>query len=109
MKIDLFRNKEIPEGENPYERKINSLEAYDYIKSHIEFNLEMNTWICIDEIFSDIWNNKIGLGGSFYWNEIEAEVLEEFKKHKILLPDNYVKTVVHLILEFIEQTGGIIG
>ena len=57
MKIDLFRNKEIPEGENPYERKINSLEAYDYIKSHIEFNLKMNTWICIDKIFSEIWNS----------------------------------------------------
>jgi len=108
MKIDLFRNKEIPEGENPYERKINSLEAYDYIKSHIEFNLKMNTWICIDKIFSEIWNSKIGLGGSFYWDEIEDDVLFKFKKHRILLPDNYLKTVVHLILEYIEQIGGIL-
>ena len=108
MKIDLFRNKEIPEGENPYERKINSLEAYDYIKSHIEFNLEMNTWICIDKIFSEIWNDKIGLGGSFYWDEIEEKVLFEFKKQKILFPDNYVKTIVSLMLEYIKQIGDIL-
>jgi hypothetical protein len=68
----------------------------------------MNTWTCIDKIFSEIWNSKIGLGGSFYWDEIEEAVLEEFKEHKILLPDNYVKTVVHLILEYIEQIGGIL-
>ena len=108
MKIDLFRNKEIPEGVNPYDKKINSIEVYDYIKSHIEFDLTENTWICIDNIFSELWNSKIGLGGSFYWDEIEEEVLLEFKKHKILLPDNDVKTVVHLILEYIEQIGGII-
>ena len=36
------------------------------------------------------------------------QVLFEFKKHRILLPDNYVKTVVHLILEYIEQIGGML-
>jgi len=108
MKIDLFRNKEILEGVNPYDKKINSIEVYDYIKSHIEFDLTEKTWICIDNIFSEIWNSKIGLGGSFYWNEIEEEVLLKFKKLRILLPDNYVKTVVHLILEYIEQIGGIL-
>jgi hypothetical protein len=108
MRIDLFRNKEIPEGENPYEKKINSIEAYNYILSHIEFNLTKQTWICIDNIFSEIWNSKIGLGGSFYWEDIEEEVLLEFKKQRILLPDNDVKTVVHLILEYIELIGGIL-
>jgi hypothetical protein len=108
MKIDLFRNIEIPEGLNPYEEEINSIRVYNYIKSHIEFRLEMNTWICIDNIFSEIWNSKIGLGGSFYWDEIEDEVLLEFKKNKILFHDNDVKTVVHLILEYIEQIGGIL-
>ena len=108
MKIDLFRNKEIPEGENPYERKIISNEVYEYVLSHIEFDLTEKTWKYIDKIFYKIWNSKIGLGGSFYWDEIEEEVLLEFKKHKILLPDNDVKTVVHLILEYIEQIGGIL-
>ena len=108
MEIDLFRNKEILEGENPYERKINSLEVYAYVTSHIEFDLTKQTWIYIDNIFSDIWNSKIGLGGSFYWDEIEEEVLFEFKKHRILLPDYYVKTVVHIILEYIELIDGII-
>jgi hypothetical protein len=108
MKIDLFRNKEIPEGENHYEREINAIEVFDYIKSHIEFNLTEETWIYIDRIFGEIWNSKIGLGGSFYWDEIETEVLLEFKKNKILLQDNDVKTVVRLILEYIEKTGGIL-
>ena len=108
MEIDLFRNKEILEGENPYEKEINSLEVYAYVTSHIEFDITKQNWIYIDNIFSDIWNYKIGLGGSFYWDEIEEEVLFEFKKNRILLPDNYVKTVVHLILEYIEHIDGII-
>jgi len=108
MKIDLLRNKEIPEGENPYEKEINAIEVFDYVKSHIEFNLTESTWLYIDSIFSEIWNSKIGLGGSFYWDEIENEVLLEFKKNKILLQDNDVKAVVHLILEYIEKIGGIL-
>jgi len=43
MKIDLFRNKEIQEGENPYEKGINAIEVFDYVKSHIEFNLTEKT------------------------------------------------------------------
>jgi hypothetical protein len=108
MKIDLFRNKEIPEGENPYEKEISSNETYEYVLSHIDFSLELNTWLCIDKIFSEIWNSRIGLGGDIYVDEIEAVVLFEFKKHRILLPDTYVRTVVNLILEYIEQIGGIL-
>ena len=108
MKIDLFRSTEIPEGENPYENEINSNEVYDYVLSNIEFDLTKEIWITIDKIFYDLWNSKIGLGGSLYLEEIEEEVLLEFKKHRILLPDNDVITIVHLMLEYIEQIGGII-
>ena len=108
MKIDLFRKKEVPMGENPYEKKINSNETYEYVLSHIEFSLDLKTWLCIDEIFSEIWNSNIGLGGSFYWDDIENQVLQEFKKNKILLQDNDLKTIVHLILEYIEKIGGIL-
>jgi len=79
MKIDFFRNKKIPEGENPYERKISSIDVYDYVLSHVEFDLTEKTWIYIDNRFSEIWNSKIGLGGDIYGNEVEEEVLDEFK------------------------------
>jgi hypothetical protein len=108
MKIDLFRNKEIPEDENPYERKIISNEVYDYVLSKIDFDLKVQTWICIDKIFSEIWNSKIGLGGDIYGHEVEEEVLAEFKKHRILLLDKDVRMIVNLILEYIGQIGGII-
>jgi len=108
MKIDLFRNKEIAEDENPYEHQINPIEVYNYVLSNIKFDLTEDVWIMIDIIFGEIWNSKLGLGGSFYWDEIEDEVLFEFKKLRILLPDNDVKTIVHLMLEYIEQIGGII-
>ncbi len=106
MIIDLFRNKEVPEGENPYEREINSSEVYDYVMSHIEFHLTKKTWKYIDRIFADLWNSKIGLGGIFYWDEMEEDVLLEFKKHRILVPDNDIRTIAHLILECIEQFQG---
>ena len=108
MKIDLFRNKEIAEDDNPYDKKISSNDVYDYVLSKIEFELNVQTWIRLDQIFSEIWNSKIGLGGDIYGNEVEEEVLLEFKKHRILLPDNDVKKIVNLILEYIGQIGGII-
>lgn len=108
MKIDLFRNKEIPEGENPYEKEIISNDVYDYILSKIDFELNIQTWKCIDQIFYEIWNSKIGIGGDIYENDIEEDVLAEFKKNRILLPDKDVKKVVHFILEYIEQIGGIL-
>lgn len=108
MKIDLIRNKQIPDGENPFEKKINSNEVYDYVLANLEFELTETNWIYIDTIFSEIWNSKIGLGGDIYLDEIEDEVLLELKKQRILLPDSYVKTVVHLILDYIDQAGGII-
>ena len=107
MKIDLFRNKEIAEDENPYEKRISSNDVYDYIVSKIDFELNEQTWICIDQIFSEIWNSKIGLGGDIYMDEIEDEVIVELKKQRIFVPDNYVKKVVNLILEYIDQIGGI--
>lgn len=108
MRIDIFRNKEIPEGENPYERDIDSIKVYNYIKSQIELNLPLEIWRIIDKIFSEIWNSKIGIGGYFYWDEIENDVLFEFKKLRIMIPDNDIKMIVHTILEYIEQNGGFI-
>jgi predicted nuclease of restriction endonuclease-like RecB superfamily len=108
MIIDLFRNKEILEDKNPYLREIDSSEVYDYVMSHIEFHLTKKTWKYIDRIFSDQWNSKIGLGGCFYWDVLEEEVLLEFKKHRILIPDNEVRTIAHLILEYIEKVQGTI-
>lgn len=48
MKIDLFRNKEIAEDENPYEKVIISNDVYDYILTKIDFELNEQTWKCID-------------------------------------------------------------
>ncbi len=109
MIIDIFRKNEVHEDENPYESNIDSIKVYNYVNSHIEFNLSLNNWLHIDNIFSEIWNSKIGIGGSFYWDEIENDVLLEFKNLKILVPENNVKAVVHLILEYIEKNGGFIN
>ena len=48
MKIDIFRNKEIPESE------INSIKVYSYIKYQIEINLPIENWRIIDLLFSEI-------------------------------------------------------
>lgn len=108
MKIDFIRNKQIPEGENTYENRIKSNDVYDYVLANLKFELSETNWIHIDKIFSEIWNSKIGLGGDIYLDEIEDEILLELKKQRILLPDNYVKTVVHMILDYIDKAGGII-
>ena len=55
-----------------------------------------------------ITREKKSIGGNSTIRETAEPKEFEFKKQRILLPDNDVKTVVQLMLEYIEQIGGII-
>jgi hypothetical protein len=103
--IDIHSKKELsnlPGSENDIK---NSL-VKDYVFSNISFPLTDRYWSVIDESFATIWNNKIGLGGYFYWDEIAKHVFEELKKEKMLMSYDRVEIITNLMLTYIEDTGG---
>ena len=63
-------------------------------------------WNSINEAFSDCWNNKLGIGGDFYCDEIVDFVYEKVRVQGQLLSYEKVNIIVNLMLTKIESDGG---
>lgn len=88
------------------ERKpINPELVKKYVFANSE-NLSEIQWNLIESEFSDIWNNKLGRGSYFYWDEITTWIFESLRQKKILIEFERVDKVVNLILEYIDENGG---
>ena len=73
---------------------------------HIEFELVDSQWKIIDEYFGEYWNNKIGIGGYFYWDEVVDYVYEGLINENMLISKARVEEIVNLMLTKIENDGG---
>lgn len=88
------------------ERKpINPELVKKYVFENLE-NLPEIQWNLIESEFSDIWNNKLGRGGYFYWDELTTWIFDALRQKKILIEFERVDKVVNLILKYIDENGG---
>ena len=102
--IDLHTKKET---DSSFQGKhIDNTAVKSYVLKKIDFPLTDEQWASIDSAFAEIWNNKLGRGAEFYWDEIPPQVFEALKQQKVLISFDRVVIVVDLILTFIEKTGG---
>ncbi|RKX17670.1 MAG: hypothetical protein DRP35_10540 [Candidatus Zixiibacteriota bacterium] len=88
---------------------INPDEVYRYIIQNIGFELPFEMWLQIDSAFSEIWNNKIGIGGYFYWDEFPKMMQKSLFEQKILISNDIVTKVTFLILKYIEKNNGFLN
>ncbi len=77
--------------------KIKSEEVYHYIIQNINFELPLEVWLPIDSAFAMVWNNKIGIGGYFYWDEFTKMIQESLFNQNILIPNDIVTQVTFLL------------
>lgn len=103
--IDIHTKKKI-EDNSHYQQSISPSLVKKYIYENIDFELPENQWIDIDSSFSDIWNNKLGIGKEFYWDEISKKVFIQIRNKKILIEFERIDKIVTLMLTFIEENGG---
>jgi hypothetical protein len=103
--IDIHTKKETKDF-NRYENPINGNLVKDYILQHIDFPISHKYLDAIDKSFSEIWNNKIGIGGYFYLDEISKQIFSELQNQKMLIEFERIDKVVNLILTYIENDGG---
>ena len=104
--IDIHTKKELYDKEKLYSKPISSELIKNYVFNTIDFHLPDYQWKLINDNFSEYWNNKIGIGGYFYWDEVASFVYNEIQKSKQLITKQRVYYIVDLILSKIEKDGG---
>ena len=104
-KINIHTKKEVSDNTLPKEF-VTDFSTKVYVMKNIDFPLSESYWTIISDTFRKIWNDKIGIGGEFYWDEIVSEVYSEFQNRKILISFDRVEKVVNLMLTHIEEVGG---
>ncbi len=107
-KIDIHTGRET-EDDNRYQRSIESDQVYQYVLSQIDFPLPEIYWSVIDHAFAEMWNNKVGIGGYFYWDEFTEYVYQETLKAKLLITHERIDLIVNHILTYIENSGGFLS
>lgn len=106
--IDIHTGRET-EDENRYKRSIEGDQVYAYVLDQIDFPLPESHWRVIDHAFAEMWNNKVGIGGYFYWDEFTEYVYQETLKAKLLITHERIDLIVNLILTYIENSGGFLS
>ncbi|MBX2964580.1 MAG: hypothetical protein KF845_00440 [Cyclobacteriaceae bacterium] len=104
MKIIDIHTKKKPKR-SP-QKRIDEVAVKNYVFQHIDFELTNEYWDEIDSEFAEIWNNKIGVGGYFYWDEISKDIYNALQEKKMLISYDRVDCIVNLMLTYIEDTGG---
>ena len=92
----------------PTEGNINSFDAYDYVAKKMNPKIPDELWESINAAFAKVWNEKIGIGQYFYWDEIPVMIKNILLEEKKLIPHDIIEKVSMLILEYIELNNGII-
>ena len=91
---------------NTTDSEIDSTLVKRYVMQRISFALPEEIWVQIDSAFEKVWNEKLGPGAWFTWEEVGQLVHAELLKRKILLGRERADEIVNLILKYIEDTGG---
>jgi len=105
-RIDLHTKKVVPADEIRYTYSISGNLMKDYVCENIDFNLSDVEWKLIDKYFGEYWNNIIGIGGYFYWDEVTVFIHDNIMEEKQLISQERIKFVVELMLTKIEKDGG---
>ncbi len=93
--IDKFRRQR--------PKTIEGKDIQDYVYKHIDFPLPKKTYLVIDEIFADLWNN-IPPGGRFDFYDL-IDALGEIYEHDILLGDSHLHQIAMYVVEALEKFG----
>ena len=105
-RIDLHTKDILQDGELRYNNSISSESMKEYIFNKIDFNISEYQWNIIEEHFADYWNNKIGIGGYFYHDEIVSSVYEKVIDKKQLISRERIEFIVESMLTKIEKDEG---
>lgn len=105
-RIDIHTKSTLSDDEVRYNNRISSEEMKIHIFEEINFTLSDEQWALIDTHFANFWNNKVGIGGYFYWDEVSEYIFAKLKKENQLILFERTNIIIELILSKIEKDGG---
>jgi len=105
-KIDIHTKQKLGDNEEMYSKPICNELMMIYVFKNIGFPISKRQWKIIDDSFEEYWNNKIGIGGYFYWDEVVDYVFKIIELKLELLSYKKVETIINLMLNKIENDGG---
>ena len=103
--FDIHTRKETKDNSR-YQNEIQSNLVKEYVLQNINFPLTDKYWATIDKSFAEIWNNKLGIGGYFYWDEFSTQIYSELQNQKMLIEYERLDKIVNLMLTYIENNEG---
>ncbi len=77
-----------------------------FVQERLSYFLPEFIWQEINLAFGEKWNEHLGYGGWFYWDEITDFVYERIVSARILLTYDQVEEIVDQMLTYIEGNGG---
>ncbi len=106
MKIIDIHTKKETTNYFPYENGINKQRVKKYVLQNINFPKTDEYWNIIDNSFAEIWNNKLGIGGYFYCDEISKQINSILQQQKMLIEYERLDKIINLILTFFQENNG---
>ena len=105
-RIDIHTKDQLKDNEERYSKPIDPNVIKEYVYENIEFEFPDSYWLIVNDTFEIYWNNILGIGGQFSWDEVGEYVFNEFQQRKILIEEYKIKTIVNLMLTKIENDNG---
>lgn len=78
----------------------------DYVYENIDFKLSEEVWILIHKYFIEYWDEIIGVGGYFCWDDVTQYIYNKIIDQKYLITQEKVNFIVELMLTKIEKDIG---
>lgn len=93
-----------PNQENAFSEPV----LHALVLSKIDFALSDKVWTCINEGFTNYWNNEVGFGNYPYYNEAANSIDTWLKKDGIVFSYNKIVLIVEIVFGFIEKIPGVL-
>lgn len=77
-----------------------------FLRQRLSFSLPDHIWDEVDNSFRQIWNELLGYGAWFYWDEITEMMFSDLTSRQILMAYEQVDEIATLILTYMEENGG---
>ena len=81
--------------------------VHSVILSEIDFELPDNIWYEINEGFEYFWNEEVGFGNDFYFDEACQSIYNHLKSVHILYSYDKLEIIMDIFFNFIEKIPGV--
>ncbi len=81
---------------------------YKVLQQRLDFNLPLQMWNHINEAFAIYWNEEVGVGNLFGYDDMFWSIKRQLAANHILLPDEQLYRIIKEISNYIDSIPGVV-